>query len=285
MSEDLSKELDAALELAISAGKIVLEKRGTAEVTKKAGGEPVTEADLAANRLIVAGLHDRFPQDAVLSEELVSDPVRLKARRVWIIDPIDGTREYIDGTTDFAVQIGLSIDGVPVLGAVNQAATHRLFWSVLGQGAWLDDPRTTARRTRRLQVTAVTDPAQMRLTVSRWHRSKKHTAIQDIVRPREVIPAGSIGVKMGLVSNAEADLYLHPSTRCAEWDTCGPDAILREAGGSVTDFFGMPLLYNQPDPHHALGVAASNGAAHAAILRMLDQTVRNFGFLPRGTGG
>ena len=75
------------------------------------------------------------------------------------------------------------------------------------------------------------------------------------------------------------------SQACAEWDTCGPDAILREAGGAVTDFFGMPLLYNQPDPHHPLGVAASNGAAHAAILAMLDKTVRNFGFLPRGSGG
>jgi len=173
VSEDLSKEIEVALSLAVTAGKVVLEKRGTAAVTKKAGGEPVTEADLAANRIIVEGLQARFPADAILSEELVSDPVRLKAKRVWIIDPIDGTREYIDGTHDVAVQIGLAISGVPVLGVVNQAATHRLFWSVLGQGAWLDDPRTTPRRTKRLKVTSEKNPTQMRLTVSRWHRSKK----------------------------------------------------------------------------------------------------------------
>jgi 3'(2'), 5'-bisphosphate nucleotidase len=277
----LQQEIDAAIELAVAAGRVVLERRGKAAVTHKAGGEPVTEADLAANRIIVDGLHARFPSDAILSEELVSDPIRLKSKRVWIIDPIDGTREYIDGTDDFAVQIGLAVDGVPVIGVVNQVAKHRLFAGVAGQGAWLDDPRTTARRTRRLTVTKVTDPTQMRLTVSRWHRSKKHTAIQDVIRPGGVIPAGSIGVKMGLVANAEADLYLHPSTRCAEWDTCGPDLILREAGGSVTDFFGKPLLYNQPDPHHPLGVAASNGAAHTQILQLLEPTVRGFGFVPR----
>ena len=281
MTLDLARETDAAIELAVAAGRLVLEKRGKAAVTHKAGGEPVTEADLAANHMIVDGLHARFPDDAILSEELVSDPVRLKTSRVWIIDPIDGTREYIDGTDDFAVQIGLAIDGNPVLGVVNQVARHRLFWGVAGQGAWLDDPRTDARRTRRLAVTSVADPTAMRLTLSRWHRSKKHAAIQAVVRPLSLLPAGSIGVKMGLVANADADLYLHPSTGCAEWDTCGPHVVLREAGGSVTDFFGQPLLYNQPDPHHPLGVAASNGAAHAEILRMLEPTVRGFGFVPR----
>lgn len=275
-------EIDAAIELAISAGRVVLEKRGKAAVKTKAGGEPVTEADLAANHLIVEGLKARFPDDAILSEETVSDDSRLKASRVWIIDPIDGTREYIEGTDDFAVQIGLCVDGEPVAGVVNQAAAHRLYWAVAGEGAWLDDPRNGARKTRRLAVSTVGDPTRMKLTISRWHRSKKHAAIHEIVKPAELIPAGSIGVKMGLVSQGLADLYLHPSTRCAEWDTCGPDIVLRESGGAVTDFFGAPLRYNQPDPHHPIGVAASNAVSHASILKSLEPTVRGFGFAPRG---
>ena len=274
-------EIDAALELAVSAGRVVMEKRGRAAVKQKAGGEPVTEADLAANQIIVEGLASRFPADAILSEETVSDDSRLRASRVWIIDPIDGTREYIEGTEDFAVQIGLCVDGVPVVGVVNQAAAHRLYWAVAGEGAWLDDPRNTARKTRRLAVSSVSDPTKMKLTISRWHRSKKHAAIQEIVKPAELIPAGSIGVKMGLVAQAKADLYLHPSTRCAEWDTCGPDIVLREAGGAVTDFFGAPLRYNQPDPHHPIGVAASNAIAHASILKSHESTVRGFGFVPQ----
>jgi 3'-phosphoadenosine 5'-phosphosulfate (PAPS) 3'-phosphatase len=85
----------------------------------------------------------------------------------------------------------------------------------------------------------------MKLTVSRWHKTKKHIAIQDVLRPKSVVPAGSIGVKMGLVAMGAVDCYLHPSTKTAEWDTSAPDVILREAGGAVTDFFGAPLLYNK----------------------------------------
>lgn len=281
MTPDLSKEIDVALALAVEAGRIVMAKRGTASVKQKAGGEPVTEADLAANHLIVDGLRDAFPADFVLSEELAADPDRLKASRVWIVDPIDGTREYIDGTNDFAVQIGLAIDGVTVAGVVNQVAQHRLFWATQGGGAFLDDPRNDARRTRRLAVTAVTDPREMKLTVSRWHRSRKHEAIHGVLRPKSVVPAGSIGVKMGLVAMGAVDCYLHPSTMTAEWDTSAPEVILREAGGAVTDFFGAPLLYNKPDPHHPQGVAATNGKAHAEILTSLDATMRGFGFTPR----
>ena len=283
MNPDLSREMEVALELAVSAGRIVLDKRGSASVTQKAGGEPVTEADLAANHLIADGLHARFPEDAVLSEELVSDASRLGKSRVWIVDPIDGTREYIDGTEDFAVQIGLAIDGVAVLGVVNQAAANRLFWAATGDGAWLGDPRagTGGRKGTRLAVTSISEPREMRLTVSRWHRTKKHTAIHDVLKPKEIVPAGSIGVKMGLVAMGRVDCYLHPSSKTAEWDTCGPDVIVREAGGAVTDFFGQPLLYNKPDPHHPEGVAVSNGPAHARLLSMLDETVRGFGFTPR----
>lgn len=281
MTADLSREIEVALELAIAAGEVVLAKRGKASVKQKAGGEPVTEADLAANHLIVDGLQAKFPGDFVLSEELAADPKRLQASRVWIVDPIDGTREYIDGTADFAVQIGLAIDGVTVAGVVNQVAQHRLFWATQGGGAFLDDPRRSDRRTRRLSVTSTADPHEMKLTVSRWHRSKKHEAIQKVLRPKAVVPAGSIGVKMGLVAMGAVDCYLHPSNKTAEWDTSAPDVILREAGGVVTDFFGAPLLYNKPEPHHPQGVAATNGKAHAAILASLDTTVRGFGFTPR----
>ena len=278
MTPDLSREIDVALALAVKAGEVVLAKRGTASVQQTAGGEPVTEADLAANHLIVDGLRDAFPSDFVLSEELAADPARLQASRVWIVDPIDGTREYIDGTNDFAVQIGLAIDGVTVAGVVNQVAQHRLFWATQGGGAFLDDPRKEERKTRRLAVTSETNPREMKLTVSRWHKTRKHIAIQDVLRPKSVVPAGSIGVKMGLVAMGAVDCYLHPSTKTAEWDTSAPDVILREAGGAVTDFFGAPLLYNKPDPHHPQGVAATNGKAHTAILHSLAATIRTFGF-------
>jgi 3'(2'), 5'-bisphosphate nucleotidase len=276
VSIDLSRELAFATSLAEEAAVAVMAARGTAKVTKKAGGEPVTAADLEANRIILAGLVREFPADAILSEETPSDSSRLRSSRVWIIDPIDGTREFIEGTDDFAVQIGLAVEGEPVLGVVFQCARRRLFLAAKGTGAWVEDPSVPGRARRALVPSAVTDPREMMLTVSRWHHSKKHDILAAALAPRGTLPAGSIGVKMGLVALSKADVYLHPSSKVAEWDSCGPDAILREAGGAVTDLFGAPLLYNQPDPHHPRGLAASNGRAHAAILARVSPVARSF---------
>lgn len=276
----LERELATALALAEAAAVPVMKLRGVAKQSAKAGGEPVTEADHAANAIILDGLRAAFPEDAILSEETPSDPMRLRASRVWIIDPIDGTREFIEGTDDFAVQIGLAIDGEIAVGVVYQCAAGRLFSAARGAGAFVEDPAKTGRARRRLVVSTVTDPADMRMTLSRWHRSKKHEVLRDVVRPKSLIPAGSIGVKMGLVALDLADVYFQPSKAVSEWDTAGPDVILREAGGAVTDLFGAPLRYNKPEPKHPQGVFASNGAAHAALVKLIDPTVRKLGFEP-----
>lgn len=278
MRPGLTRELSVAVELAETAGRAVMAMRGKAAVRKKAGGEPVTEADLEANRIILEGLAKEFPRDAILSEETPSDPMRRKNDRVWIVDPIDGTREFIDGTADFAVQIGLAIEGVPVLGVVYQVARRRLYLASEGQGAFVEDPETRGRARRALVTGGETVPSNMTMTVSRFHRTKKNDAIIAAVKPIAIVPAGSIGVKMGLVSMGKVDLYLHPSKLCAEWDTCGPAAILIEAGGAVTDFFGAPLRYNEIDPHHPRGIAASNGKAHDAVLGIVAPILGTLGF-------
>ena len=276
----LEQELAVAVALAEEAGRIVMAHRGTAKISAKAGGEPVTEADLAANDVITRGLEKSFPQVPILSEETPADPKRHGAERIWVIDPIDGTREYISGTEDFAIQIGIAERGRSVLGVVYQVAKRRLYWSVEGEGAWLDDPGVEGRARQRLKVTDVADPHQMRMVLSRWHRSKKHTAIAEAVKPARLKPAGSIGVKMCMIALGKAELYLHPSRGTSEWDTCAPDVILREAGGAVTDMFGAPLRYDREIPLHPAGLACSNGKAHAAILATIDPVVRGFGFAP-----
>ncbi len=274
----LDAERRLAVALAEEAGRAVMAARGTAAVTHKPDGDPVTAADLAANRIIEAGIRARFPGDGILSEETADDSARLGRSRVWIVDPIDGTKEYIDGTDDFAVQIGLCVDGRPRLGVVHQVARSRLFVAVEGEGAVLEDPAAPDRAPRRLRVGAEDDPGRMRMTVSRWHRTKRLEALTRELKPASLLPAGSIGVKVGLVADGTADLYLHPSRKTAEWDTCAPSVVIHEAGGLLTDLFGEPLLYNRPSPIHPRGLIATNPRALPVVVKRIAEVAAGFGF-------
>src|SRR4051812_31702947 len=132
-------ELAAARAIALAAADVVRSYAGrTFRIDSKPGDEPVTEADHAANALIVARLAAAFPQDGILSEELPDDGSRKHARRVWMVDPIDGTRDFILGDSGFCVMIGLCIDGRPILGVVSQPSTGKTYSGVVGRGAWLD---------------------------------------------------------------------------------------------------------------------------------------------------
>ena len=166
------RELRVALELAREAGDAILNLYDQdIEVQQKYHldlREPVTLADQIANDLIVNAIHREFPDDGVLAEESVDTDRRLGKRRVWMIDPLDGTNGFIDGNGDFAVQIGLSQDGAAVLGVVYQPLTGVLYRAVAGQGAWIERPDV---QTTKARVSSQNNLAQMRLAASRSHRS------------------------------------------------------------------------------------------------------------------
>lgn len=264
MGFDLERE--AAREIVVEAARLVLDwhRRGV-EVSWKGEDDPVTSADHEANDLILARLAERFPGDAVLSEERADDLARLEADRVWIVDPLDGTKDFVSGTGDFAVMLGLAVGGQAVVGAVCRPLDGRLWHASRGAGAVLEADGTS----RPLRVSAVAEPSEMRLVVTRTHR---FGALEEVVRTLGISrerPLGSVGLKVGALATAEADLYVHLSLGIKEWDTCGPEAILSEAGGVITDMFGRPLRYNGRDVMRRQGVMASNGAAHARIVELL----------------
>ncbi len=276
----MTPEHEFAMRLAEEAGEAILAVRKTAKVKTKAGGEPVTEADIAANEIIVGGLKKRFPHDAILSEETVDDASRLDVERLWIIDPIDGTKEFIHGTDDFAVHIALAVGGEAVLGIVYQVAKRRVFHAVKGKGAHLTDVSVRTRDTRPLHVSRNADPDHMRLTISRFHGGRKLTAMRHALAPKETITAGGVGIKMALVAKGSVDCYLHPSRAVHEWDTCAPSILVTEAGGTVTDIFGGPIRFNSREPIHVNGIAATNGKCHAAVLAKVRSALAAVDYLP-----
>ena len=277
----LKKELETAIALARNAGDLILEfYENGFEVEEKFSkdnfSEPVTEADRASSELIIAGLREAFPMDGILSEEAVDTDERLTKQRVWMIDPIDGTRSFVEKAGDFAVQIGLTENGKPIVGVVFQPINNRLYFAVKDKGAYLIDNNGELQK---LQVSDKFDFREMTLAVSRSHRSPKMASLADYFGFKDELPHGSVGLKIGLLAQQQADLYIHLSPRTKFWDTCAPQIILEEAGGKLTDLFGQEIIYDIQDVQNYNGVLATNGTAHETVLAHLKQLLAKFGRL------
>ena len=267
------KELNIAKRLAVDAGAILLNyyKEGVS-VDWKAPDDPVTAADRDASDLIVSSLKNEFPEHGILCEEEPDDLVRLERRYVWMIDPMDGTREFIAHRDEFAVQIGLVFRGIPVLGVVYQPTNNKLYYAAQGLGAFLaiDDSVT------QLHVSPETVAAQLKIAESRSHRSARVDAIRQRLRIAESVLMGSVGLKIGLVCEGLAHLYVHTGPRTHLWDTCGPEAILREAGGRMTDVSNAPLRYDTPEVKNLRGIVATNGAIHDRVVNVTQTVLESF---------
>lgn len=269
----MQKELETAKELALGAGAILMDHfEKSVSVDWKAPGDPVTAADREANDLIVSGLKRAFPEHGVLSEEEEDDLSRLHRTYVWMIDPMDGTREFIDHREDFAVQIGLVTGGIPVLGVVYQPPKDKLYYAAAGMGTFLE----TGGSRSRLHVSTEQTASMMTVAVSRSHRSARVDAIINQLRIKESIAMGSVGLKVGLVCEGRAHLYIHPGGRTKLWDTCAPEAILREAGGRITDVSNQPLRYNISEYRNLNGLVVTNGVIHDRVIQVTQSVLATF---------
>ena len=261
---ELRRELDAAIDLARRAGREILTfYHAPADIEWKEAHEPVTVADKAANGLIVEGLAIAFPEDAILAEETPDTTGRLRRDRLWVVDPMDGTKEFIKKNGEFSVMIGLAVDGVATLGVVYQPTRDRLFYGVAGHGAFLVEDGGEARP---LSVSDVGETADMCVAVSRSHRSSRIDTVRSALGIAREVQSGSVGLKVGLICERHCDLYIHPSPQTKQWDACAPEALLVAAGGRMTDLEGNAFVYNRADLYNRNGILATNGRAHEQIL-------------------
>jgi 3'(2'), 5'-bisphosphate nucleotidase len=272
---DLSAEMEFAARLAREAATIVNTFYvGSSEVRYKPGDEPVTEADRSANQHIVARIRARFPDDGILSEESKDDLSRLQKERVWIVDPMDGTKEFIARNGEFSVMIGLAVGGRPALGVIMQPTSDLLYVGAAGQGAFLHEHNERVP----ISVSDCMEPANMIMVSSRSHRQQIVDRIRATLHITRERVSGSVGLKVGLITRRLADLYIHPSPGCKEWDLCAPQALLEAAGGRMTDCWGNPLRYNKRDVRAHNGLVASNGAAHEDIIDVVARICEEAGY-------
>ena len=254
---DLSAELEVAVALAFEAGALLMETRDAGlEVSYKGKDDPVTQADLNADALIRSGLAQHFPGDGLLSEETLDDSSRLTCERVWIIDPLDGTSNFVRGGSDFAVSIGLAIRGEPVLGVVYNPAREELFAGAVGLGATLNDTPVTVTNTRDLE------DAQLLVSSSEWREGLKDLALP-------IKPISSIAYKLALVAGGLADGTFTANARY-EWDVCAGAALVNAAGGIASLRDGSALRLNQPSPRLRWGILAAGRTLHAVLLEALS---------------
>jgi 3'(2'), 5'-bisphosphate nucleotidase len=264
---NLSPELETARSVALEAAALVASFVGRPlGVRTKSGGEPVTQADLESSELIVRRLRQAFPGDAILSEELPDDGERLDNPRVWMIDPIDGTRDFVRGDAGYVVMLGLCVAGRPVVGAVVQPATGQLWMGAVGLGAWKEQPG--GERTP-LRVSTIQKSSDIRLVSSKSHRSEYYERFRRALGVEDELALGSVGLKVALIAEGSRDLYVYPGSQTKIWDSCGPEAILTAAGGKNTDCAGNPLCYTSATVQNPGGLVASNGRVHEAAIRVV----------------
>ena len=272
----LDREIGEAARIARKAGEILMDVYATDfRVAYKAEADPVTEADTRANAYIIDELEKAFPGDGIVAEETEDRSDALKGGRCWYVDPLDGTKEFVARNGEFSVMLGLALDGVATAGVVYRPDSDQLYCGVVGDGAYLEQRGVRSS----LGVSTVANPRDLKLVVSRSHRNRAVGNLVSQLGISQETTCGSVGLKAGLIAEQKADLYVHIADRSSMWDACGPEAVLKAAGGRFTDLAGNPYRYSGTDMRNRNGILACNAAAYDAVLPVAREAARAAGLI------
>jgi myo-inositol-1(or 4)-monophosphatase len=255
-------ELKLAMEAARTAGAITLKYYGGHyDVRDKGHDNPVTTADLEADKYLKEMLLGAYPDYGWLSEETADNPARLDQDTVWIVDPIDGTKEFLEEIPEFVVCIALVERGEPTVAAMYNPASDDLFTASHRGGSFLNGKRVFCTESTRLD--------QASLIVSR-SETKRGEIDPFLPHLQQVRPVGSVAYKLALVAAGQADLNVSVQPK-NEWDVCAGDLLVREAGGRMLDLEGQVRLYNQETPLIKGGLIAGNMQLTEEMLKLVKE--------------
>ncbi|MER3415164.1 MAG: 3'(2'),5'-bisphosphate nucleotidase CysQ [Gemmataceae bacterium] len=266
---DLQKEWQVAREAILQAGREVLRLYEEYTPIPDAPATITTPADLASQEILSHVLSSTFPQDLLWGEEAeLGKPAHasiLPAQaRIWIMDPIDGSRGFARKNDEFSIMLALVINGVPCLGLVYEPVQARLTWALRNQGTWIeekDGPPRQCRVSDRKIIGGAT------LIVSRSEKGPRYAWQQYGLR---IVETYSAGIKLAAVARGEAELYWSTYTGFHPWDLCAGHMLILEAGGEVTDRYGSPIVYRRRE-QNIPGILASNGLLHQQALEVLGR--------------
>lgn len=261
-------ELSTALEAVEKACRYLTQEYERFQAIPNAPSSITTDADRGAQEIVLQHLHQVFPSDSLCAEEATdtAKSVPSTGDRLWIVDPIDGTRGFARKNGEFSVMVGFADRGKLGVGIVAQPATGRLTYAVLGGGCWRRDQGGSPIK---CQATQVADLSQATLTQSRSKDPAKRSPLVEKLNPARIVESYSAGIKLALVARGEADVYLNDYDAFHDWDIAAGHLLVSEAGGQVTGIKGQTLVYGLPEAWQRYGLLATNGPLHAAALARL----------------
>ena len=257
---DKIPELDIAIEAAQEASNVILEiYQKDYNTFTKTDNSPVTDADLKSNKVINEILSNT--KYSILSEEDIDDQSRLSKDMIWIVDPLDGTSDFIDKTGEFTVMIALIQNKKPILGVIAWPTEKILFVAQKNCGAF----RYSNDKWDKISVTKIDELPKCRTVGSRHHLSEKEKEFIKKIGIEDFTSIGS-SLKVGKISSGQAEAYITTTNKMKEWDTAASYCIISEAGGKMTDMLGNDLTYNNKNVHHQNGILVTNGLIHDKIV-------------------
>jgi 3'(2'), 5'-bisphosphate nucleotidase len=266
------EELQVALHVVGLAGQAILEDYARFQVVPDAPADITTETDRRAQEIILKALSRAYPDDALCAEEetpTLAQTART-GQRLWIIDPIDGTRGFARKLGEFSVMVALVELGKVVVGVVSEPAHGRLTYAVRAGGCWRHDAALAAAEPCR--ASAISSVAAATLTQSHSGNVDSPSRHLQALQPARVLETYSAGIKLALVARGEADLYLNGYESYHDWDICAGQILVEEAGGRVTNLLGQEPRYGLPGAVQRHGLLASNGLLHETALAALRNT-------------
>ena len=252
-----------AIEAALNSAKVVMEiYNQDFTISEKGDHEPITEADIKSNQIIESHLSSsKYP---ILSEESfdkIED--RIDSKRVWIVDPLDGTSDFVKKTGEFTIMIALVENHSPIIGVISNPAQNILYVAQKGQGAFRFSDEDGWKR---LQVSNESDLSKCKAVGSRFHQSEKERQLLQSLSVSQFTSRGS-SLKVIDICSKTAELYFTMTDKIKQWDTCASYCLVSESGGKMTDMEGKPLKYNTEIVNHLNGILVTNGIIHHDIAQ------------------
>jgi len=268
--EQTFPETKLALDAAQKAADIVLNiYKQDFSVSQKDDNEPITQADIQSNQVIAKSIsQSELP---ILSEESPDQKEkRIDSKKLWIIDPLDGTTDFVNKTGEFTIMIALVEKNQPIMGVISHPTENKLYVAQKGQGAY----RYYNEEWMKLEVSKTTIISQCRAVGSRFHQSEQEKNFLKTLDFSKFTSRGS-SLKVLDICSAKAELYFTTTNKIKQWDTCASNCIIAEARGKMTDMYGKPLKYNTENVNHQNGILVTNELIHDQIIEKYNKFLNN----------
>ena len=255
----IQPELGKILEGIVRAGEKVIEIYETDFSTeKKDDDSPITQADIESNKILKEILGETGI--TILSEEELDDKKRLSEEKIWIVDPLDGTTDFVNRTGEFTIMVGLVQDHKSVLGMIYWPTKKKMYLAESGKGAFCYNEKW-----EKIEVSMLSEIQNCHALVSRHHLSEKEKKLLDEMEISVVTGMGS-SLKVTEIASGDAEVFVTSTNKMKQWDTCASSCIISEAGGKMTDLSGNEFSYNTENVFHENGILVTNGLIHQDAL-------------------